>query len=84
MASVGYALQASDAAVDDRFVNVAGDMMIGPLQILGPNAKLTVGGMIETTLGGYKFPDDTIQTTAGFASVMHDATLMGMERAAYR
>jgi hypothetical protein len=29
-----------------------------------PTSKLTVQGMIETTLGGYKFPDGTVQTTA--------------------
>jgi hypothetical protein len=29
-----------------------------------PGSKLSVQGMIETTLGGYKFPDGTIQTTA--------------------
>lgn len=29
-----------------------------------PASKLTVQGMIETTLGGYKFPDVTIQTSA--------------------
>jgi hypothetical protein len=36
--------------------------------------------MIETTLGGYKFPDGTIQTTAalgGLQSVIHDLTLRG-------
>ena len=45
-----------------------------------PMSKLTVVGMIETTLGGYKFPDGTIQTTAavsGLQSVIHDATLQG-------
>jgi hypothetical protein len=45
-----------------------------------PMSKLTVQGMIETTLGGYKFPDGTIQTTAaisGLQSVSHDATLKG-------
>jgi hypothetical protein len=45
-----------------------------------PTSVLTVQGMIETTLGGYKFPDGTIQTTAavtGLQSVFHDATLMG-------
>jgi hypothetical protein len=71
MASVGYALQAEmakDAAVDDRFVNVAGDKMTGPL---------TVGGPIESTSGGMKFPDGTLQTTAGLATVAHDATLTG-------
>jgi hypothetical protein len=29
-----------------------------------PTSLLTVQGMIETTLGGYKFPDGTVQTTA--------------------
>jgi hypothetical protein len=42
-----------------------------------PTSLLTVKGMIETTLGGYKFPDGTIQTTAGMGSVIHDATLKG-------
>lgn len=45
-----------------------------------PTSRLTVQGMIETTLGGYKFPDGTVQTTAatsGLQSVFHDATLTG-------
>jgi hypothetical protein len=42
-----------------------------------PASKLTVQGMIETTLGGFKFPDGTVQTTAGIASVFHDQTLTG-------
>src|SRR5262245_10650677 len=29
-----------------------------------PTSRFTVAGIIETTLGGYKFPDGTIQTTA--------------------
>jgi hypothetical protein len=29
-----------------------------------PTSPLTVQGMIETTLGGYKFPDGTVQTSA--------------------
>jgi trimeric autotransporter adhesin len=47
-----------------------------------PTSTLTVVGMIETTLGGYKFPDGTIQTTAGLASVFHNATLTGNGTAA--
>jgi hypothetical protein len=43
---------------------------------------LTVRGMIETTLGGYKFPDGTIQTTAGISFVTHDASLAGLGTAA--
>ncbi len=45
-----------------------------------PTSKLTVAGMIETTLGGVKFPDGTVQTTAavsGLQSIIHDATLRG-------
>ncbi len=34
-----------------------------------PNSKLTVVGLIETTTGGVKFPDGTIQTTASTGSV---------------
>lgn len=29
-----------------------------------PTSRLTVQGMIETTMGGYKFPDGSVQTTA--------------------
>lgn len=32
-----------------------------------PTSKLTVQGMVETTLGGVKFPDGTVQTTAAGA-----------------
>jgi hypothetical protein len=45
-----------------------------------PTSLLTVQGMIETTLGGYKFPDGTLQTTAattGTIGIIHDATLAG-------
>lgn len=42
-----------------------------------PTSPLTVQGMIETTLGGYKFPDGTIQTTAFSGIVVHDTTLKG-------
>jgi hypothetical protein len=47
-----------------------------------PTSLLTVRGMIETTLGGYKFPDGTVQTTAGISFVTHDATLAGLGTAA--
>src|SRR5262249_31944580 len=43
-----------------------------------PTSLLTVQGMIETTLGGYKFPDGTVQTTAGISFVTHDASLAGL------
>jgi hypothetical protein len=45
-----------------------------------PGSTLSVVGMIETTMGGYKFPDGTIQSTAatgGLTVVVHDSTLKG-------
>jgi hypothetical protein len=44
-----------------------------------PASKLTVAGMIETTSGGLKFPDGTIQLTAGggIAGVKAGAGLTG-------
>jgi hypothetical protein len=45
-----------------------------------PTSRLTVAGVIESSIGGFKFPDGTIQTTsAGGAlfGVVHDATLVG-------
>ena len=50
-----------------------------------PTSTLTVIGMIETTLGGIKFPDGTVQTTAavgGLVPVQHDTTLTGNGTAA--
>ena len=42
-----------------------------------PGSKLSVQGMIETTLGGYKFPDGTIQSSAASGKVEHDQTIQG-------
>src|SRR5262245_7688863 len=46
-----------------------------------PTSRLTVLGMIESTSGGFKFPDGTTQTTAAIpnalSAVSHDATLSG-------
>lgn len=45
-----------------------------------PTSKLTVQGMIETTLGGVRFPDGTVQTSAagpGVQSIFHNSTLTG-------
>ncbi len=45
-----------------------------------PSSKLTVMGLIETTLGGIKFPDGTTQTTStagALFEVAHDLTLQG-------
>src|SRR5262249_689080 len=45
-----------------------------------PGSRLTVVGTIETTVGGLKFPDGSLQTTAavtGLQSIAHDDTLNG-------
>ncbi len=45
-----------------------------------PTSPLTVAGLIESTSGGFKFPDGTVQTTSATGalfSVANDATLTG-------
>jgi hypothetical protein len=44
-----------------------------------PTSQLTVNGVIEVmgAEGGVKFPDGTLQMTAGLATVSHDSTLKG-------
>ena len=42
-----------------------------------PTSTLTVNGVIEMMSGGIKFPNGTIQTTAGLAAVSRDITLKG-------
>jgi hypothetical protein len=62
---------------DSIITQLNGNIGIG---LATPMSKLSVQGMIETTLGGYKFPDGTVQTTAavsGLQSVAHDTTLTG-------
>jgi len=44
-----------------------------------PTSLLTVAGMIETTLGGNKFPDGTVQTTAGMAPTNVVRSLNGLK-----
>jgi hypothetical protein len=47
-----------------------------------PTSRLTVAGIVHSTVGGFRFPNGTIQTTAGIAGVIHDATLTGNGTAA--
>jgi hypothetical protein len=54
-----YDLYASSPNANNFF---AGNVGIG---ITAPAQKLSVAGMIESTSGGFKFPDHTVQTTAG-------------------
>jgi trimeric autotransporter adhesin len=47
-----------------------------------PTSRLTVAGVIQSSIGGFKFPDGSVQTTAGIANVTHNATLTGNGTAA--
>jgi len=74
----------ANPAITDSIITQtdAGNIGIGTTT---PASKFTVQGMIETTLGGYKFPDGTVQTTAatsGLGSVSRDSTLTGNGTAA--
>ncbi|MBI3950448.1 MAG: hypothetical protein HY314_08350 [Acidobacteria bacterium] len=96
LGSVPYALQAADAAVDERLVNVEGDTMTGPLQIQaslqvgsgGPSlgvgdafvaGTLQVGAAsVQINGAGIRFPDGTIQSTAGIAPTQVVKSLNGL------
>jgi hypothetical protein len=49
-----------------------------------PAEKLSVAGIVQSTAGGFRFPDGTVQTTAavGSLALAHDATLTGTGTAA--
>jgi len=71
---VGF--NSTNSVVGDSIITETTDGKIG-IGTPTPTSKLTVLGMIETTLGGVKFPDGTMQTTAavsGLASIFHDST----------
>ncbi|WP_373998758.1 hypothetical protein [Bdellovibrio bacteriovorus] len=52
-----------------RRMTVTADGKVGILTTT-PNSALTVGGRVESTTGGFKFPDGSVQTTAASASVL--------------
>jgi hypothetical protein len=65
----GTSVLGDSAVFEDKF----GKVGIGTT---APTSLLTVRGMIEITLGGLKFPDGTVQSSA-FTAVNHDVTLKG-------
>lgn len=59
-------LDASDGSPTDVvYVDAVGNVGVGTL---APTSKLSVVGTIESTLGGIRFPDGTLQTTAASSS----------------
>ena len=82
----GYVTIQPGAAGIGSIAGGFGQVLLAPgggnvgIGVTNAGSKLTVAGMIETTLGGLKFPDGTTQTTAataGLTSIFHDATLTG-------
>jgi len=53
-----------------------------PIGTTGTGSKLAVGGVIESTTGGVKFPDGSVQTVAGITQVVTSAPLSGNGTAA--
>ncbi|HVS88347.1 MAG TPA: hypothetical protein VHF01_09005 [Candidatus Acidoferrum sp.] len=60
----GFLRYESGVAVPSKsfVMSSAGNFGIG---VTAPGQKLSVAGMIQSTTGGFKFPDGTVQTTVG-------------------
>nr|BFD63633.1 hypothetical protein BdHM001_23140 [Bdellovibrio sp. HM001] len=67
--NAGYEVYDYTAGVSRLFINTAGNMGVGTLT---PGQKLTVAGTVESTSGGFKFPDGSVQTTAAAATNLGD------------
>ncbi|MHC4268860.1 MAG: tail fiber domain-containing protein [Planctomycetota bacterium] len=59
---------------DDIYNENTGNVGVGTTS---PTEKLTVNGKVESTSGGFKFPDGTSQTTAAFNDNDGDWTVFG-------
>ena len=66
----------ADTIVNSGITEVNGNVGI---KTTTPTSPLTVSGTIQSTSGGFKFPDGSVQTTAakGAEGVVHDFTLTG-------
>jgi hypothetical protein len=57
-------------------VGITGSLGVGGAST-ADGSTLAVAGNIHLTGGGFKFPDGSLQTTAGIATVVHDITMAG-------
>jgi hypothetical protein len=48
-----------------------------PIGTTGAGSKLSVGGVIESTLGGIKFPDGSVQNKAGITQIFTSGAITG-------
>lgn len=64
----------SNSIINSAIFESGGKVGIGTTS---PSSVLTVKGVVQSTSGGFRFPDSTVQTSAGLTVVTHDATLSG-------
>jgi len=60
--SVAYAIVAESVSGEENTFPSSGNVGVGTL---APASPLEVNGMVHSTNGGFKYPDGTVQTTAG-------------------
>jgi hypothetical protein len=74
---VPFAMRAESATAASTITNNAlpGDLFVGGNVGIGtdaPGEKLSVSGTIQSTSGGFKYPDGTSQVSAGYSTIQVD------------
>jgi trimeric autotransporter adhesin len=70
---------AKSTIANSRIVQKGNNIGIGTTT---PASPLTVNGIIQSLAGGFTFPDNSVQATAGITAVDHDGTITGTGSAA--